>query len=140
MVKNFLTKPILLLTLTLVTLGLSGCKKDDPIILFNRAPITKETILNNSREFRSDDRIYYIFITQKPLKTPYIRVQIYKKDEKVEFWGTKVVYSNDYKLSKDQIYYYDDYVVLRETGHYFMLIFSKDNLGKPVAFSDFFVR
>lgn len=140
MAKRILTSIFLCLALTFVTLGISGCKREKPIILFNRAPITKETVLDNGREFRADERIYYLFITAKPLKSPYIRIQIIKKDEKVEFWGTKIAYSNDYKLSKDQVYYYDDYVVLREKGHYFMLVFSKDNLDKPIAFSDFFVR
>lgn len=124
----------------LLSLGLSGCNKNAPIILFNREPITTENVLNNSKNFLIGERIYYLFITQKPLKSPYIRVQVIKKDEKVEFWGTKVVYSNDYKLSKDQVYYYDDYIVIGEKGHYFLLVFSKYNLEKPVAYSDFFVR
>jgi len=137
MVKKVLISISLILFLSL---GLSGCDKNAPIILFNHNPITKETILNNSISFKQNERIYYIFLTQKPLTSPYIRVQVIKQDEKVEFWGTKVIRSDDYKLSKDQAYYYDDYVVLGETGHYYLLVFSKDNLAKPVAYSDFFVK
>lgn len=122
-----------------LTQGLSECKKLTTMILFNHSPISKENVLNNSKTFKPDERIYYLFITEKPLKSQYIRVQLIKKDEKVEFWGTKIVYSNDYKLNKDQMYYYDDYLVIREAGHYYMLIFSKDNLEKPVATSDFYI-
>lgn len=117
----------------------AGCKKNDPIILFNKQPITAETLLQNSMEFDLNRRIYYIFITQKPIKSDYIRVQIVKKDEKTGIGGLKIIYANDFKVYQDQIYYYTNYIVLHETGHYYMQIFSTDNFEKPLARSDFYV-
>ena len=122
------------------TLALSGCKKPTTMILFNSKPITKETVLQNAIEFTKDRRIYYLFITEKELTTDIIRVELRKKDEKVEFWGVKVVFANDYRVSKDQLYYYNDYIVLHEAGHYYMLIYDKNNLDKPLAVSDFYVK
>lgn len=116
-----------------------GCKKDDPIILFNKQPITAETLLHNSMEFDLNRRIYYIFITQKPIKSEYIKVQIIKKEEKTSVAGLKLVYANDFKVYQDQVYYYTNYIVLHEAGHYYMQIFSMDNLEKPLARSDFYV-
>ena len=117
-----------------------GCKKDAPILLFNKCPITKETVLQNSKEFRAERRIYYIFITEKPINCGYIRVQIVKKDEKTSMGGYKIQYANDFKVYKDQLYYYTNYVVLNEKGHYYMQIFAVDNLEKPLARDDFYVR
>jgi len=128
----------LILLLSLMFLGCN--KKDDAVILFNQQPITKETILNNSKEFLVGRRIYYIILVKKPLKTEQIRVQILKKDQNTTVAGVKIQYAEDFRLYKDQVYYYNDYVVLHEPGFYIMQIFSKDNMKKPLAISDFYVR
>lgn len=133
-------KIIILSICFLTLLCLCGCKRRTTAILFNSEPITKETILHNTNEFMMGKRIYYIFLTEKPLKSNIIRVEVKKKDEKSEFWGIKLVYGNDYRLSKDQIYYYNDYIVLHESGHYYMFVYLKDNLDKPLAYSDFYVK
>jgi len=133
-------KSILLSLILLVLLGLSGCKKDDAVILFNHLPITKETILNNSKEFLPGGRIYYIVLVKKPLKSDMIRVQVLKQDEKAYVGGVKITYAEDFRLYKDQVYYYNDYVVIYEAGRYIMQIFSKDNMEYPLAISDFYVR
>lgn len=129
----------LLLICLMVLFVTTGCKPKS-VILFNNHPITKETILNNSREFKMGKRIYYIFLTPKEITSKYIRVQIVKKDTKIEYWGYAVVYANDFKVMKDQMFYYNDYIVMNEAGYYVMQIFSKDNLTKPMAMADFWVR
>lgn len=136
---RYINKTICIITMLLI-LCLSGFKKPTTMILFNTKPITKETVLNNSIEFPVGERIYYLFITEKPLKSDMIRIELRKKEEKAEYWGVKVVYSNDYRLYQDQLFYYNDYIVLHDAGHYYMLIYSKDRLDKPLAVSDFYVR
>lgn len=128
---------ILILFLTLLT---SGCNRQKPIILFNKDPISIENIFTNSRAFKTGERIYYIVIVPKPLEYPYIRVQLIKKDAKIEHWGYKIAFTVDGRLTKDEIYYYTDYVVVHEPGYYFMQVFSKDKLMEPLARGDFFVR
>lgn len=136
----FKKKSLYFILILIFCLGLCGCKKDDSLILFNSEPITKDTVLNNSKEFLAGRRIYYVFITQKPLKNELVRIQILKKDEKTTLAGVKIYWAQDFRLYKDQAYYYNDYIVLREPGMYIMQVFSKDNLEKPLAISDFYVR
>lgn len=130
----------LLLILILSLCLFSGFRKAKTILLFNKQPITKETVLNNSIEFFTGKRIYYIFMTEKPIQSECIRVQILKKDDKVQMGGIKIVYANDYRVSQDEYYYYTDYFVLYEPGYYFMQIFSKDFLDKPLAQGYFHVK
>lgn len=76
-------------------------------------------------------------MTEKPLKTKFIRVKVYKRDDKAYSKMTKLVYSNDFKLSADEVFYYTDYLVFHETGQYCMLIYSKEDMRKPLAVADF---
>lgn len=118
----------------------TACHKPNTIILFNKNPITKENLLSNSSDFSVGKRVYYIFITEKPLKTEYVRVRILKRDSKADMQPIKLVYSNDFKLNKDQIYYYNDYIIMTEAGTYCMVIYSRDALDKPLAVADFRVK
>lgn len=119
---------------------LSACTKQKAIILFNQNPITKETLLNNSTEFVAGKRIYYIFISTKPLDTQEVRIRVYKRDSKVFNQITKMVFSNDFRLSQDQIYYYQDYIVISDGGEYCMAVYSKNDLERPKAIADFKVK
>lgn len=133
-------KKTLLIVSLIFCLCLSGCRKPHTIILFNHSPISKENFLNSSVNFKPHERIYYLFISEKPVKSDYIRIQILKKDEKSEWWGVKIAYANDFKIYKDQVYYYNDYIVLNESGYYYMRVFAKNNLEKPLATASFYVR
>lgn len=114
-----------------------ACNKNAPIILFNKNPITNETLLNNSTQFIKGKKFYYIFITQKPLKVNSIRVRVMKREEKANMSLSKLVYSNDFRLAKDNIYYYSDYLVMNEPGYYCMMIYAANALNQPLAIADF---
>lgn len=116
---------------------LTSCNKQKAMILFNQNPITKQNLLDNATEFTRGKRFHYIFITEKPLKTNIIRVRVLKRDEKADSYPTKLVYSNDFKLRKDQVYYYNDYLVLNDSGAYCMMVYASDNLRAPLATADF---
>lgn len=133
-------KFIYLFLIICVSLGLSGCKAPKTVILFNNYPITKENLLSNASEFTVGKRIYYIFLTQNPLKTNLIRVRVLKKEGKDSFEPIKLVYSNDFRLNKDQVYYYNDYIVMNDSGDYTMVIYSRDELDKPLVIADFRVK
>lgn len=120
---------------------LCGCDKPNKsMILFNKYPITKDNFLTNSSEFTVGRRIYYIFISEETIDADFIRVRILKRDEKVNYVATKLVYSNDFKPYKDQVYYYNDYIVMNEAGTYCMLVYAGNNLNGPLAIADFQVR
>lgn len=136
MYRGFFT----LLLILCLTLGLTACSNTKTLILFNNAPITKENLLNNPTEFTAGKKIYYIFITEQPLKTNSIRVRIFKRDDKANSSITNVVYSNDFRLYKNQIYYYTDYIVMNEAGCYCMTVYAKNKLDIPLAIADFKVK
>lgn len=122
-----------------ITFSITACKsKQKAIILFNQAPITNENFLSNSSKFIAGKRIYYIFITEKPLDVDMIRIRVLKRDEKGEMTPTKVVFSEDFKLQKEhQQYYYNDYLVIQDAGYYCMTIYSTMALNRPLAVGDF---
>lgn len=122
------------------TLTITGCHKPNTIILFNKYPITKDNLLDNASEFVMGTRIYYIFITEKTLDTDTIRVRILKREEKCNMEPVKVVYSNDYRLNRDQVFYFTDYIIMNETGYYCMLIYASDKLNQPLIKADFRVK
>lgn len=133
-------KLVTLIFLIFIAFTLSGCHKPRTIILFNRYPITKDNFLNNSTKFEADKRIYYIFITEKLLDSDLIRVRILKRDASANNEVTGLVYSNDFRMKKDQIYYYTDYIVLRESGNYCMAIYPRNKMDRPIAVADFQVK
>lgn len=130
-------KFVCLLILICTTFVLSGCNRPKSIILFNKYPITKENLLENSNEFVAGKRIYYIFITENPLKTKMVRIQVKKREEKANMAIGKTVYSNDFRLNKDQVYYYNDYLVIHDAGYYCLYVYSKDNMYSPLMIGDF---
>lgn len=142
--KKTIISSILFLLFAFSAFALSGCAKKTSMILFNQYPITKENLLSNSSEFIQGKRFYYIFVTERPLDSSMIRVRILKREEKANFTASKLVYSNDFKPSRnqiqEQIYYYTDYLVLEETGYYCMQIYSTDLLNSPLAVADFKIK
>lgn len=90
--------------------------------------------------FETQKRIYYIFMSEKPLNTQFVRVIIQKREEKADYVATKVVYSNDFRLTKDQVYYFNDYIVMNDDGYYCMKVYSTNNLMHPLAVADFRVK
>ena len=134
--KNFL----FIILLFCSCFGVCGCSKEETIILFNHRPITKDTVLNNATVFEKGKRIYYILISEKPFEAEGLRVRIFKRDKKINDEPVKLIYSNDFKLQKDQRYYYTDYIVMDETGTFCMLIYSLDKLKYPIAIADFKVK
>ena len=129
-----------LVVICLISISLYGCSKNKAIILLNDYPISKENLLKNSIEFKTGYRIYYIFITEKQLTIKFIRIRIMKRDEKAGYSRTKLVYADDFRLSQDQMYYYNNYVVINEAGYYTLFVYSKDDLRHPLAMADFEVK
>ena len=66
-----------------------------------------------------------------------VRIMVLKRDEKANFEPGKIVYSNDFRLNKDQIYYYNDYIVIHEAGTYCMAVYNKNSMERPLMIGDF---
>lgn len=130
-----------ILLLMLLSLFLfCGCVYDRGIILFNTEPITKENALTDQINFNVGSRVYYLFIAPKRMKNDYIRVQVFKMTDKAPWGGNEVVRTKDFRLMKDQRYYYSDYFTFHQSGKYVMQVFSIDDFQHPLAVDFFFVK
>ena len=134
-------KLLAILTLFVLMFSTSACKKPDKAaILFNQEKITVENAMNFSNVFQANERIYYLILIPKKIKTNRIDIQVIKKDNKYERLGYKLAWSYSARLYDDQMYYYDDYVVLSEPGAYIMRVYSKDDPTKLLCQNQFWVK
>ena len=118
----------------------TACGSDKPAVLFNKHPITKDNIMDYSSVFKPGTRIYFVVLMPKPQKSRYLYIQLIKKDNDQERLGYQLYWSNTIRLKDEHMYYYDDYVVVNQTGAYVMKVYSKDKPKDPLAMAQFFVR
>lgn len=110
-------------------------------IIFNDVPFTRESVANYKTSFQKGEKIYWLFMSKKPIKAEFIELQVVSATHKSGFTTlTGIVYSHDYRINKDNPHYYTDYVVIHSPGHYYMQIFDKNKLVKPLTIADFFVK
>ena len=127
--------------LLLCVCSLTACKKvDDPGILFSNEPISLDNPQHFSRQFNVGERIYYLFYTPEKIETEFIRVQVFKTGSNVPVGGYSIVWSCDYRVMKQNLYYYYNNFVLHSPGRYVMQVFSVDNLAEPLAWNFFYVN
>lgn len=117
--------------------------KEKAFILFNKHPITNETITStsNTNQFQAGERIYYLIaFPEKSIKKSLL-VQVFKigggKDER---FGHDIVWGKRVKLKTQQHNYYTDYIVLNQTGAFVMKVYSKDNPTKILTTNNFYVK
>lgn len=127
------------LAILAVMLMTSACQKQKAGILFNKYPITEETILNNEYVFKPNTRIYYLVVLPQKIHSRYAYLQIIKKGSNGIF-GYNIYHGRDIRLKNEQIHYYDDYIVISESGSYLMKIYSKDDPQRILAVGEFFVK
>ena len=126
-----------------IMLFVCACDNEQSVILFNKFPITKESIVSNTNTnvFKPNERIYYLVTLPKPVVTKSLLIQVYKlggdKDERL---GHDLVWGKRVKLKDEQIYYYTDYVVMNKTGSYVMKVYSRDNPTKVLTTNSFYVK
>lgn len=136
--KLLFRKLLCVFIICVIGVCLTACdNKLKGIIIFNRNPITKDNVLDNANEFPVGKKFYYIFMTEKPVESEIIRVRIYKRAGTPVSMPITLVYSNDFKLQKEQVYYYNDYMVFYQPGEYFMAIYERDDMRKPMARNSF---
>lgn len=133
-------KIILFFTALILLATTTACTGDKPAILFNKNPITKENIMDYSSVFKPNVRIYYLVLMPKKVHSRFIYIQIIKKDNDMERLGYKLYWANTVRLKDEQMFYYDDYIVINEPGAYVMKVYSKDRPQEPMTMAQFFVR
>lgn len=114
----------------------TSCENKKPFVVFSSYKITKST--QPIRLFHTGERIYFGLIAPKGFKDNVLKVQIFKQDDKREYWGYSYYYNREVRL--DNRSYYTDYVVIHQAGHYIMQAFNISNLHSPVILGDFVVQ
>lgn len=110
-------------------------------IIFNNVPFTPETAGNFTRNFNRGERIYWLYMSKKPIKAQFIEVQVVSTIHKIGWITTSgITYTHDYRINRDNPHYFTDYFVIHSPGHYYMQVFDKNNLLKPLTYADFYVR
>ena len=133
-------RAIKFLIILLTVIVLTGCAYDRGLILFNSVPITQNNALHDQKVFKVGDKVYYLFIAPKKVKSDYIRVQVFTLTDKYSLGGEDVVRTKDYRLMRDERYYHTDYFTFWEKGRYVMQVFSHDDFTNPLALNYFYVE
>ena len=132
-------KLLLFISIFFVMIMTSACSEEKPGILFNKYPITEDTVMGYENVFAAGTRIYYLILMPEKIHSRYAYLQIIKKGSAGRL-GYKIYYGKNIRLKNEQIYYYDDYVVINEPGNYVMQIFSRDNPQKVLTMGEFLVK
>ena len=97
---------------------LTGCAHDKGLILFNSIPITQNNALHDQKVFKENSKVYYLFIAPRKMTNDLIRVQVFTMTDKANLGGYDVVRTKDFRLMRDERYYYTDYFTFCEKGKY----------------------
>ena len=133
-------KLLKLLIIFLFVCLLSGCANGRGLILFNSVPITQNNALHNQVVFSPGAKVYYLFIAPKKMYNDLIRVQVFTLTDKGVLGGENVIRTKDFRLKRDERYYYTDYFTFWEKGRYVMQVFSHDDFIHPLAVGEFYIQ
>lgn len=91
--------------------------------------------------FFAGQQIYYLLLSKKPIRSEVLRLQTIKLDKKYNYAieQMEIPYAIDILRGENQ-HAVSDYIVLRQSGRYFIRIFSMDNLKRPIAQAEFFLE
>lgn len=117
----------------------SACS-DKSGILFNNNPITEENVLDNSTIFTAGQKIYYLILLPKKVRSRYLYIQVVKKDNDYGRLGYDLFWSRNVRLKDEEVNYFTDYVVINQKGYYIMQVYSKDNPAKRLTAAQFYVK
>ena len=124
------------LIICLLLFFVTGCGRfSKNVIIFNDEAFSKDNFNQVKTGFYAGERIYYLFASPDKFKAPYIRVQVSSVTDKVHTLFYKPIWSGDYRLMKDEVYYYTNYFVLHQKGKYLVQVFRMDDLHHPLAFA-----
>ena len=136
-------KFVLYLTILLAFCCNGAYAKEKAFILFNKYPITNETITStsNTNQFQPGDRIHYLVAFPKKLYKRTLLVQVFKVGgDKDERGGHEIIWGKRVKLKTQQHNFYTDYIVLNQTGVFVMKVYSRDYPTKILTSANFYVK
>ncbi|MCD7740304.1 MAG: hypothetical protein LUH11_03035 [Candidatus Gastranaerophilales bacterium] len=132
-------KIIIIILILPLFLFCSFKKKEKPYIILSSGSISLEYVKRIERGFSANQRINYALVAPDGFKTPGIRLQISKQDEKTSNWGFSIIQSRDLYLDLAQNIY-RDYIYIQRPGRYILQFFYLNNKDYPFAHKEFLVQ
>lgn len=129
---------LILLIIPLVFLC-SFKKKEKPYAILSSGTISAEYVQRAERIFLPHQRINYAIIAPDGFKTPGIRMQLSKVDEKTSNWGFSIVQTNDIYIDMAQKTY-QNYIYVQRSGRYVLQFFYLNNKNYPFIHKEFMVK
>lgn len=122
-----------------LTIPLFGCSKEKAVILFNKQPINTTTINTPTNLFELGETTHYVIYNPKGFKYAYLRLQVLKKDKKVQNWGYKIHVAKNLKIDTTKNYYIDE-MKLSQKGFYIVSVYYLKDLVHPIVRASFEVK
>ena len=131
-------KGFLIAVMMFFALLFCGCDKVQPIILFNKEPINTTTVQAATNSFELGETTHYVLYVPKGFESPYLRMQIVKKNTKTKNWGFDVYRAQNLKIDDTKNYYIDS-MKMSQSGFYIVSFFYLSDLVHPIARATFTV-
>ena len=138
-IKSFLNFILLFFVLFFGVCQLSVYAKAKSVILFNKEPINTTTIQASTNLFELGDTTHYVLYVPKGFKSPYLRMQIVKKDTKTMNWGYSINRAQNIKIDTSKNYYIDS-VKMSQPGFYIVSFYYLNDLVHPISRANFTVK
>ncbi len=116
-----------------------ACDKEKAVILFNKQPINTTTIQSPTNLFELGQTTHYVIFNPKGFDSPYLRMQIIKKNTKTQNWGFEVYRAQNMKIDTSKKYYIDK-IKMSAPGFYIVSVYYLSDLNRPIVRSSFTVK
>lgn len=126
-------KLLIIFILFLSLISLTGCTKEEPVIIFSSTPFSREHGYTEQSRFKVGDKIYYLIYNPYEFKTRLIKVQVFRKeyDKTGDFFGYDYLYNKTVELNDKK--FYTDYFIINKNGYFMFQIFDYTNTLKPIV-------
>lgn len=132
-------RKILFLLCFVLVFVVCGCEKEKPLVLFNNQQINTTTVQSPVDYFELGETTHFVVFNPKGFESPYLRLQIIKKDTKTQNWGFKIAVSKDVKIDNSKKFYIDS-VNISQSGTYILSLFYLNDLNRPIVRGMFVVK
>lgn len=132
-------RKILIIILFFSSVLLTGCGDERAFILMKSEPLTASNAKYYEQTFLQNQRIYYAIVNPKGFKDNTIKIEIIKKNTKVNIGGLSIQYAQNLPINKDKKYY-RNYFTISSSGQYFMQVFEIRKPQTCIARYDFRVK
>ena len=130
---------LLAICIVFVCFILCGCDREKPVMLFNNQPINTTTVQAPINVFELGETTHYVIFNPKGFDSPYLRLQIIKKNTKVQNWGYGLYRSQDIKIDKSKKFYIDS-IKISQSGFYIVTVYYLSDLTRPIVRATFTVK